>query len=429
MGRRPLIVALLGIAALLALLSALSDSAALRIVGIVLSTAGAALVVFLGLRRPLDEMTEAARALAEGREAAPMPLDPPHELERLGQAFRSLAEELRRRGEEARAELSRLQAVLGAMEDGVIALGADGRVELTNDSARRMLQLRAESRGDELWQLIRDDRVVAVAKEALAGRESHASIEREGLVLTISAAPVASGRAVLVIRDDTRRHEYDRLRREFVANVSHELRTPLTFIRGFVETLRAGALDDRPKAEEFLATIDRHAGQLDTLIRDLLELSRLESQPGLLKRRRTRLDELADRVRRAFAPLAERRRQALTVEAGPVEADIDPDLAERALGNLVDNAIKYTPEGGTITIAVGAPAVLEVRDTGSGIPAADLSHVFERFYRVEKSRSREGGGTGLGLAIVKHIAQLHGGSVVAHSTVDQGSTFRLNLGV
>jgi two-component system phosphate regulon sensor histidine kinase PhoR len=373
-------------------------------------------------------MTEAARALAEGRTEPSVPLDPPAELAEMGRALGALREELTRRRQEVHADVARLHAILSAMQDGVVALGADGRVEITNAAARRLLGLPGPMNQAEVWELTRDEGAVAAVRRALGGAEGHAALEHEGRTLEIDAAPVASGGAVVAVRDVTRRQEYDRLRREFVANVSHELRTPLTLIRGFVETLRAGALEDPPKAREFLETIDRHAGRLSALIEDLLELSRLESQPGILKRRRVRLDELLQRVRETFAPAARRAGLRLLVEAPPLEAEVDPELAERAVANLVDNALKYTPQGGSVSLTACAPAVIEVRDTGVGIPGADLAHVFERFYRVEKSRSRELGGTGLGLAIVKHVAQLHGGGVEVESEPGRGSRFRISLG-
>lgn len=382
--------------------------------------------VVRGIVRPLRDMTGVAQSIAAGDFERRAPMDAPADLATLARALNAMSEELRRRMVALTSEAARIQAVLGAMQDGVIALGADGRVQLTNAAAARLLGFSGAGEGRDVWELARSDELMAAAKEALAGRPATAAFEREGRARVVAAEPVTSGGAVLVVRDVTEERRYEDLRKEFVANVSHELRTPLTFIRGFVETLRAGAIEDRAKADEFLATIEKHSLQLSALVEDLLELSKLDAKPEL-RRRRTRLDELLARVRESYRPAAEKKRIALAIESGPLEADVDPELVERAVGDLVDNAIKYTPEGGAVTIAARAPCVIEVRDTGIGIPEADQPRVFERFYRVDKSRSREAGGTGLGLAIVKHIAQLHGGSVTVTSRPGQGSTFRLEL--
>lgn len=387
----------------------------------VLALAGAAgFVAVRGVVRPLQDMAAVAGALASGDFSQRAPLEAPADIAVLGRALNAMSDELRRRLDEARAEASRVQAVLASMEEGVIALGADGRVHLSNAAAERLLG------GGELWQMARVREAAEAAREALAGREARADFDHAGRRLAVAAVPVASGGAVIVVRDVTAPHRYETLRREFVANVSHELRTPLTMIRGFVETLRDGALDDPERAAEFLATIDRHAAQLSVLVEDLLELSRLDAAPGL-DRRRVRIDELLARVQAAFAPAAERKRQTLRVEAPPLTVEVDPDMMERAVGNLVDNAIKYTPKEGVITVSATAPCTIEVSDTGIGIPEADRARIFERFYRVDKPRSREAGGTGLGLAIVKHIAQLHGGSVCVEGAPGGGSRFRLTL--
>ncbi|MBI3097666.1 MAG: HAMP domain-containing protein [Planctomycetes bacterium] len=395
---------------------------------VALAAAAAGWIVARGIVRPLRRMTEVAGAIAAGDFTRRAPLQPgPPELVALARSLETMSETLQRRLEALRAETARIQAVLGSLQDGVVALGADGRVEIANQAAGQMLGFSGEAAGRELWELLREPALASAGRAAQTGRPSRGTLEREGRFLEITAAPVSSGGGVLVVRDVTEERRYDALRREFVANVSHELRTPLTLIRGCVETLEGGALDDRPKAAEFLALISRHAQRLSALVEDLLELSRLDA--GFEPRRApTRLDELAARVRETLAPAAARKRIAVMVVAPPLMAEVDADMIERAVANLVDNAIKYTPEGGSVTVTVRAPGEIEVRDTGVGIPAEDQKRVFERFYRVDKSRSREAGGTGLGLAIVKHIAQLHGGEVTVESAPGKGSSFILRLG-
>jgi two-component system phosphate regulon sensor histidine kinase PhoR len=237
---------------------------------------------------------------------------------------------------------------------------------------------------------------------------------------------------ILVAHDTSQSMRYQELRKEFVANVSHELRTPLTVIKGFTETLRDGAMNDPVTGPRFLSTIERHVDQLTNLVSDLLELSKLEGSPELPRRV---VFDIAGVVRRAvdlLLPAAQRKEQSLTVEIarGLPRLIGNPDYIERAVSNLVDNAIKYTPEKGTIHVGASIEdefVLVEVTDNGIGIPAEDLSRVFERFYRVDRSRSREMGGTGLGLSIVKHVVQGHGGSIDVTSAPGQGTRFRLKL--
>jgi len=216
-----------------------------------------------------------------------------------------------------------------------------------------------------------------------------------------------------------------------VANASHELRTPLTSIRGFVEALEDGAMADPPTAERFLGKIHTHADRMGALVEDLLELSRLEAgeRPPLLES--VDVAEVADHVTASFAELAERKAQSLTSrhEAAPAVRS-DSDRIRRILENLVENALKYTPSGGSVTVdtrpAHGGVEVI-VSDDGPGIAAEHLPRIFERFYRVDKARSRDLGGTGLGLSIVRHLAESIGASVAVASEVGKGTTFRVAL--
>ena len=237
---------------------------------------------------------------------------------------------------------------------------------------------------------------------------------------------------MLVAHDTTKSVRYQELRKEFVANVSHELRTPLTVIRGFTETLRDGAIKDPVAGPKFLATISKHVDQLQNLVSDLFELSKLEKLTEIPRRVSVDLGALVRRVADLLQPASQKKNQTLNLELPTQVPRIlgNPDYLERAVSNLIDNAIKYTPDGGTVGVTLGyshESVVLEVQDNGIGIPPADLDRIFERFYRVDRSRSREMGGTGLGLSIVKHVAQVHGGSVDVSSTVGGGSRFRLKI--
>jgi two-component system phosphate regulon sensor histidine kinase PhoR len=238
--------------------------------------------------------------------------------------------------------------------------------------------------------------------------------------------------AVLVFHDITELKRLERVRKDFVANVSHELKTPLTSITGYVEALIDGAKDDPQKCAQFLGVIQRHTESLNAMLSDLLQLSTIESGVYRWKRDAVAVADLVERAARVLRPVAERRSQTLTI--APCDASLriwgDLDRLTEALVNLLDNAVKYTPEGGTITVEAAARddgAEIVVTDTGIGIPPKELSRIFERFYRVDRARSREPGGTGLGLSIVKHIIEAHGGRIVVDSTVGSGSKFSLLL--
>jgi two-component system phosphate regulon sensor histidine kinase PhoR len=238
--------------------------------------------------------------------------------------------------------------------------------------------------------------------------------------------------AVLTFHDATERRRLDRVRRDFVANASHELRTPLTSIRGFVEALEDGAVKDPPTAERFLGKIRTHADRMAALVEDLLELSRLESGERPPHWEEVPPSEVAEDVVASFAGLAARKEIDLRhVGRGTGPVVTDPDRLRRILENLVDNAVKYTPPGGKVEILSGpgasGGALLEVKDNGPGIAPEHLPRIFERFYRVDKARSRELGGTGLGLAIVKHLAEGMDASVSVESEPGRGTRFVISV--
>jgi signal transduction histidine kinase len=318
-----------------------------------------------------------------------------------------------------------------AMPEGFLLLDARQTVTRANPGAERLLESGAAA-GKALWEVSRDEGLLrAVAEVDGIPRMARLKVGAERH-LTVSVAALKGGGRVLLAQDATESVRYQELRKEFVANVSHVVRTPLAVIRGYVETLREGAGEDPAKDREFLEIIERHAGQLSNLVENLLDLSRLESPQGMARKRPVDLGSLVTRVAELHRAPAERKGQRLEakVEGALPAVSGDPDYLERAVANLVDNALKYTPEKGTIRVAArrsGERVLVEVADDGIGIPAADLPRIWERFYRVDKSRSRSMGGTGLGLAIVKHIAQAHGGSVDVTSAPGRGSTFRLLL--
>jgi two-component system phosphate regulon sensor histidine kinase PhoR len=410
-----------------------------------LASAGAlALVVAAGLsyavvRRitePLSDLTALAGSLATGDLSRRSGLREPGELGVLTRALNQMADALAAMLAQAAKDRESLRAMMTSMAEGVIAVDRAHRVLFANQNAARLLDIDAAAiTGRPIWESVRDERVLKALEQCdSSGAAATVQIGPiRGRTLDISLAASPEG-VVLVAHDITETVRYQELRKEFVANVSHELRTPLTMIKGFVETLQDGAAGDPEKNAEYLGIIEKHVNQLTNLVNDLLELSRLESRPGLPRRLEVNVDDLIRRVVELNAPAAAKKNQALKFEPAPGVPSIfgDPDYLERAVANLVQNAIKYTPEGGWIRVSTDERAGfvdITVADNGIGIPADDIPRIFERFYRVDKSRSRDAGGTGLGLSIVKHVVQVHGGSIEVKSELGKGSAFRVSLPV
>ena len=384
------------------------------------------------ITRPLLAVGDVAQAIAGGDLARRAPSLRQDEFGALGRAMNRMAEELAERMEKVRVARARLEVTLSTMADAVLSLDRDGVVRLANDAATSLFALSATPVGIKLWEAVRMPGIEEATRGVLKGGTPWtAALEVGSRVLSLRLTPVRAGGegAVLVARDITEDRRYDDLRKEFVANASHELRTPLAMIQGYVETLLDGALRDEREAREFLGIIDRNVRRLAAVVADLLDLSRLESGAEVVAREQVDVAALFGRLREAFLPLASKRKQSLEAEGGGT-LTADPGLLERALANLVDNAVKYTPEGGRIRMSaevVDGHLLLRVADDGIGIPAEDQARIFERFYRVDRSRSRDMGGTGLGLSIVKHVAQLHGGEVSVASASGKGSVFTLRL--
>jgi signal transduction histidine kinase len=318
--------------------------------------------------------------------------------------------------------------ILASMEEGVLLFDHDGARVFANAALERHLGDVPGNADLLLPTTLRN----AVRRAGFTGAVVRAEAETGAPTrwLRATAQPVGTdGSVMLVVRDVTEARRLDAVRRDFVANASHELKTPVASIRAAAETLRDGAIDDPPAARKFTEQLERDADRLARIVSDLLDLSRLEA--GSERVERVALDALA-------AETAERLRDA--AEAAGVGLDLQadgvPEIAGSArdlsllVSNLVDNAIRYTAPGGRIFVEVVAEpdiVVVRVRDTGAGIPQRDLPRIFERFYRVDRARSRDTGGTGLGLAIVKHVAENHGGTVTVSSELNVGSTFEVRL--
>ncbi len=404
-----------------------------------LVAAALAFLVTRRINRPLEQLAQTARRFGAGELDHRASVAEPEEIRTLAETMNSMAEELRRRIDDAERRRREAEAILGAMAEGVVVLDGDLRITQTNAAALRLFPSAqaAAPVGKPLLEVFRATDLRLYAEEALAGDSLVEGtvttwVETPRTLQVYAARIPGRGGCLLVLHDITRLVELENVRKDFVANVSHELRTPITSIKGFVETLADGALGDPERAARYLAIIAKQADRLEHIVEDLLALARLERQDELpLKTERVALSLLLENARLVCAhEAAEKRIEIDIVCPRDIEVDVSPTLIEQAFVNLVDNAIKYSPADTVVRLEAEArddAAVIRVADRGCGIPAKDLPRIFERFYRVDKARSREAGGTGLGLSIVKHVVGLHGGSVSAESREGSGSTFTVTL--
>ncbi|MEW6516217.1 MAG: ATP-binding protein [candidate division FCPU426 bacterium] len=409
-----------------------------------LVAAGVSFWVSRRLNRPLVEMGEAAKRFASGDFSQPLWVRAPAEVADLAESLNQMASQLDDRIRLVTRQRQQQEAVFGSLLEGVLALDTGERILEINRFAADLFEVAAErALGRSLSEVARHPDLLAFVGRAQAASEPleaelvwYAGQERHFQANSMPLKDEHGERRgiVLVLNDITRRRQLDQIRRDFVANVSHELKTPITLVRGFVETLLDGALEDRDEARRFLKIIDQHAKRLDAIIEDLLSLSRLEQAEGTeIGMAREKVALIADRAVAACRSKADAKKIRLECECPPdLEIIANANLLEQAIVNLIDNAIKFSEPKTTIRIAARAEAgsrelQLTVADRGCGIAAEEQERIFERFYRVDKGRSRKEGGTGLGLSIVKHILQVHAGRVTVSSLPGSGSTFTLHL--
>lgn len=392
--------------------------------------------------RPVEELCTAAGRLAAGEVEAALPSTELAEVAGLTAAFSLLREQVVERGLTIGRQGTQQEAVLGSMIEGVLAIDARQRVVGINRAAAELLDIDLERViRRPIQEVIRNPDLRRFALLAIDCREPVEDdlVLRGGRDRTIRLRGTAlrdvsgEGGAVIVLNDVTDMQRLENVRRDFVANVSHELKTPVASIKGFVETLLDGAVEDPVDSRRFLEIVGRQADRLASIIEDLLALSRIEQSEGAgnLPMEPTRIAAVFSAVATDLGPRADDRSIRFEVVC-PEDLEIEgnPPLLEQAVINLVDNAIKYSEPGGTVRLSAaedGGAVSIRVADDGAGIEAEHLPRLFERFYRVDKARSRKLGGTGLGLSIVKHIVQAHGGGIDVESTPGQGSTFTIRL--
>lgn len=399
-------------------------------------------IMYVRLISPLHEIASVAEDMAMGNLDQEIRIFTQDEIGDLARSINYIARQLKNNIEDVILEKNRIQAILSGMAEGVIALDIWGRVVFINPVVEELFRITmAASRGKNILRVIRNYDLERLLNQAL---ETGCSIKKHVQILTpeprvfrVYVTPLQKpgadrGGVVALLRDITERKMFEEMRSEFVANVSHELRTPLTSIKGFAETLLDGALEDPKVSRQFLEIINTETERLSRLIDELLNLSKIESQKSVPNMQTLNIKELVNRAVAILKPRANKKNITIVVEVldNIPAVQGDPDMITQVLINLIENAVCYTQPGGMINIRAllhDNQMKVEVQDNGLGIPPENLSRVFERFYRVDKARSRELGGTGLGLSIVKHIIDAHNGSVEVESKVGVGSTFSFSL--
>jgi two-component system phosphate regulon sensor histidine kinase PhoR len=404
---------------------------------------GVTLAISRQFSQRINELKLGASRLAEGDLEHRLAMAESEELAGLAESLNRMAAQLESRMQTVISQRNQLEAVLSSMLEGVIAVNREERIISINPAAARWFDIDAEKiRGLSIQEAIRNLGIQRFVARALDSREPVQDdivvFQNGERVLNIKSTPLLDIGPkpigmLIVFSDVTQLRRLENMRRDFVANVSHEIKTPLTAIKGFVETLHQGIVENPEEAQRFLGIVAKHVNRLNSIVEDLLMLANIEEEreSRALKREKTRLRDIFQNAVQICRPRADQKRIQIEITGDEaVTAHVDPVLLEQAVVNLLDNAIKYSNPDKAIQVeAIHNPheILIRVQDHGIGIEKKHLPRLFERFYRVDKARSRALGGTGLGLAIVKHIAQAHGGHVTVESTLGEGSIFSIHL--
>jgi two-component system phosphate regulon sensor histidine kinase PhoR len=432
-----LAMAVAAVAAMAVVVGAVTPTLVAVAAGLLVVAVVLAVLTVRTVSRPFASLSRAAHRLADGAVPGWRWTEPDHP-EGLATELAAITTRLRDRLDELTEERDRAGQIVDALDDGVLLLDGAGRLLVANPAARSWFGLPDDLRpGLPAQRVLGVSQIAELAEKAAETRApatcTVSVVFPEYRTLALRAFPLAdrgpTGRIVVTMTDITQRRRLEVLRRDFVANASHELKTPVAALRALAETLLTALPEDPEAGRGFAVRIGREAERLDALVRDLLDLSRVER--GTLDVEPVDLVGLAKEVVGSYADRAEERRIKLRTELRPNVA-MRGDRAQLGLllSNLIDNALRYTSSKGTVRVRLDggeSRAVLQVADTGEGIPANELPRIFERFYRVDKARARQTGGTGLGLAIVRHVAESHGGMVTVDSELRRGTTFTVTL--
>ncbi len=405
--------------------------------------AGVSLFISKRISKPIEEMKKGAERFARGDLNYRMPASDTEEMRGLAEAMNQMAAQLDDRIKTVIKQRNELEAVLSSMKEGVVAVDIDEIIISINHSAASMFKSRSSDLEQRsIQEVIRNSELQKIIKKAISsGEHSEGDVvlyqDKEIILNVQTTSLLDEGENFIgilaVLNDVTQLRHLENMRKEFVSNVSHEIKTPLTAIKGFVETLSQGAMENPDEAKRFLNIIEKHANRLVALIEDLMHLSVIE-QEDKSKRIKLKRGNIRSVIKTAIqvcqAKAESKKIKVNLICHEDISTKIDTQLLEQAAVNLLDNAIKYSEEGGLVQIEVittDTEVCISFKDYGIGIPKEHLPRLFERFYRVDKARSRKLGGTGLGLAIVKHIVQTHGGYVTVESNAGEGSNFVIHL--
>ncbi|MFA5275348.1 MAG: ATP-binding protein [Candidatus Omnitrophota bacterium] len=411
------------------------------IFGILLLSLGLTFLVSMFVSRPLSEMSAIAKSMAQGDFSKKAVVRTQDEIGELARSLNLMSEEIKDKISKVDSERVKLDLVLSSMFEGVIVIDDKERIILMNPSLRKIFFVDINPEGKKPLEVIRNTAVQDIIDKIIQGRQGLATEEitvniPEEKILKVNGVPIVRNNefegAILVFHDITELRRLEQIRQDFVANVSHELRTPISSIKGYAETLLEGALEDKDNAKEFINIIYQDSNRLASLINDLLDLSKIES--GKMKMNFAPTDPVS-LIKRAVTVIENQAKaKSILLKIDILQSlpkiKADEIRFSQVMINLLDNAIKYSSEGATATISakvVDNALQFDISDTGIGISEKDLPRIFERFYRVDKARSRELGGTGLGLSIVKHIVSAHGGQVWVKSELGFGSTFSFTI--